>query len=307
MERLRRLEERALDQETLLTSGADRPRLARTDAPTASEGPWRSPATTIAPHIQHAPDRRWDTDSYETPASEYAEAVQSLEGAGLRRDPWLPADAVNTEVKVGTVQHIALLSSDPTLRELLLHKPVMACTLPSKEEAMFLLDFYSDHLEDLQHILHIPTVQRHLDICYTELARGQPVDVSVLVLLLSIFASASILMSHHPRDHPPSFSQSDGTRLSAYWAGCALDMIKYHHNMPCDKLEDIQATILLGHLLLNVEGFSARVHSSFTINVSRARDLALHKIDAARPWAPRDAINTEIERRVWWHIVTIDW
>ena len=106
---------------------------------------------------------------------------------------------------------------------------------------------------------------------------------------------------------PPSFSRSDSTSISAYWAGFALDIMKDHHNKPCDMLEDIQATILLGFLLLNVEGFSVRVHSFLTIIVSRARDLSLHKIDAAGSCAPRNAIETEIKRRVWWYIVTIDW
>jgi hypothetical protein len=307
LERLKRLEGIVLNQETCLTSGGNRPHFAIADAPIASPGSWRFPTTPIAFHVEDAPGRHGDTDSHETPASEYAEAVQSLEGTGLRRDPWLPTDAVNTEVRVATVQHLALLNSDPSLRDLLLHKPAISCTLPSKEEAILLLDYYSDHLEDLQHILHIPTVQQHLETCYTDLARGQPVNVSVLVLLLSIFASASLWMSHHLGDKPPPFSRSEGTRLSTYWAGCALEMMKDHHNRSCDMLEDIQATMLLGSLVLSVKGFSARVHSFFTVIVSRARDLSLHKIDAAGPWASRNAIDTEIKRRVWWYIVTTDW
>lgn len=58
-------------------------------------------------------------------------------------------------------------------------------------------------------------------------------------------------------------------------------------------LGDIQATIFLGFLLLNVEGFSARVYSYFTVTISRARDLLLHKIDAAGSCVPRIGIDTE--------------
>lgn len=236
-----------------------------------------------------------------------AETVQSLEGSGFQRDQWLPTDAVKTEVRVATIQYIALLNSDPALREFLVRKPVIACTLPSKEEAVLLLDYYREHLGNLHHVLHFPTVQEHLNTCYADLTKGQPVNASVLVLLLSIFASAFFLMSHQLGDKPLPFSQSDGTRLSTYWAGCALDIMKYHHNRPCDMLEDIQATTLLGLLLLNVEGFSARLHSYFIVILSKARDLSLHKIDAAGSWGPRNALDTEIRHRVWWHTVTTDW
>jgi hypothetical protein len=314
LERLRRLEEIVLSQQTILTSGGGGPRLAPTDsAPTAPAGQQPS-ATTYTPatfdtQAQDSPGGHGGTGSNETSASEYTyiEAVHSLEGTGLRRDPWLRTDTIQIKARVATIQHIALLNSDPALRELILQKPTISCTMPSKEEAVVLLDHYRDHLEDLQHILHIPTVQEHLDNCYADLERGHPVNISVLVLLLSIFASASILMSHHPGDPPLLFSQSDGTRLSAYWAGLALDIMKDHRNTSPDVLEDIQASILLGSLLVNVEGFSARVHSFFTVIVSRARDLSLHKIDIRGSWTPRSAINIEIKRRVWWYIVTIDW
>jgi hypothetical protein len=269
------LEEIVLNQQTLLTSGANHPRFASTDTPIALADPWQSPTTPIACHVQDAAGRHGDTS---TPASEYAEAVQSLEGTDLRQDSWLRTDVVSTEVRVATVQHIALLNSDPALRELLLHKPAISCILPSKEETVLLLYYYRDHLEDLHNILHTPTVQEHLDTCYIDLARGQPVNFSVLVLLLSIFASASMLMSHHFGDKPPPFSRSDGTHLSAYWAGLALDIMKDHHSRSCGILEDIQATILLGSLILNVEGFSARVYSFFTVIVSKARDLSLHVV-----------------------------
>ncbi|KAJ9617102.1 hypothetical protein H2200_000823 [Cladophialophora chaetospira] len=303
LDRLKHLEEIVRNQQTRPAFADDR----LPDAPIASASPWQYPISPITSHVKHAPDQNGDTAPHETSVSEYAEAVQSLEGTGLRRDPWLRKDAVNTEVRVATVHHIVLLHSEPDLREMLSRKSTSFCTLPSKEEAVLLLDYYVDRLEDFQHVLHIPTVQEHLDACYTNLARGQPVNVSVLVVLLSIFASASILMSHHAGDNPPPFSRSDSTRISAYWAGFALDIIKDHHSRPCDRLEDVQATVLLATLLLNVEGFSARVHWFLTVLVSKARDLQLHKIDAPGSWASQKTRDKEIRRRVWWHIVTIDW
>ncbi len=306
LERLTRLEERFLDQDTRLSSGANRPELGLTDALKASASVWPLADPNVS-HVQDAPGKHKDIDCYEMPSSEYSKAVKSLEDTGLRGDPWLPTDAINIEVRVATVQHIALVNSDPALRELLVNKPTLSCTLPSKSEAVLLLDYYRHYLEDLLPILHIPTVQEHLNNCYADLSMARQVNTSILVLLLSIFASASTLMSHHPGDNPPPFSPSDSTYLSAYWAGCALDMMKYHHNRSCEMLEVIQATIILGFLLLDIEGFSARVHSYFTINVSRARDLSLHKIDKPGYCTPRNTIDTEIKRRVWWHIVTADW
>ncbi|KEF53094.1 uncharacterized protein A1O9_11002 [Exophiala aquamarina CBS 119918] len=114
-------------------------------------------------------------------------------------------------------------------------------------------------------------------------------------------------MSRQGWKNPLPSSQSDSIRLSTYWAGCALDIMKYHHNKPCDMFEDIQATILLGFFLLNVEGFSARLHSYLIVIVSRVRDLSLHNVDTKGSSKPRGPLDTEIKRRVWWHIVTTDW
>lgn len=308
LERLRRLEEIVLNQQRHPTSGGNRPQSTLTSAPVSAAGPWQSTSSTPAASlVQDVPDRHRATDCHKTPVSEYAHAVRTLEGTGLQRDPWLRTDTVNIAVRVASAKQIALLTSDPTLRELLLHKPTICCTLPPKEEAVLLLDYYKDHLEDLQHVLHIPTVQQHLNTFYTNLARGQPVNGTVLALLLSIFASASVVISLHSGSTASPFSQFDGAHLSAYWAEIALNMMKDRHNTSCDMLEDLQATIILGNLLLNIEGFSARVHSFFTITVSKARDLSLHKIDSAGSWAPRDSIDTEVRRRVWWYLVTIDW
>ncbi|OQV11302.1 Fungal Zn2-Cys6 binuclear cluster domain-containing protein [Cladophialophora immunda] len=309
LERLKRLESTFLSLETRLHSRDDLDRVARPEVLQGSAGvwPWPSSAKPAAFATQDGPDRHKDMHFYPTPASEYAEAVQNLEGTGLRRDPWLPMGALDVEVRVATAQHIALLNSDPALRELLVKKATITCALPDKAEAVLLLDYYKDYLDGLQPILHIPTVHEHLDQCYTDISQGQQANPSILMLLLSIFASASAMMSHHQGEETSPISQSDATHLSTYWTGCALNLMRYHHNRSCDMVEVIQATILLSYLLLEVEGFSHRVHSYFTINVFRARDLSLHKIDAPGSWAPRSAVDMEIKRRIWWNVVTTDW
>lgn len=59
-----------------------------------------------------------DSGSQETPASKDVEAVQSLESTSLQRDPWLHKDAVDSEVRVATVRHIVLLTSDSAVPDL---------------------------------------------------------------------------------------------------------------------------------------------------------------------------------------------
>ena len=307
LDRLKRLEEVTLKQEKRLTSDDQRPQAVQHDHPIASSGLLQSARNPTSSHASDGSGRHKDAESQQSPASEYVETVQNLEGTGLRRDPWLLQDVSYTEIRIATIQQIASLNFDPSVQALLFDKLPSACTIPSKPEALLLLNYYSDYLEDLQPILHIPTIQNHLDKCYDDLAMGQAINPGILFLLLSIFASASTLMSHHAGGHSPPFSGSNGTRLSTYWASCALDIMKHYQNKSCDMLEVIQATIILGFVLLNAEGFSARAHSYFTANVSRARDLLLHKIDAPGPRTRQDAVDAEIGRRVWWHIVTIDW
>ena len=80
------------------------------------------------------------------------------------------------------------------------------------------------------------------------------------------------------------------------------------------RLADVQDGIILGFLLFHSEGFSTWARSLFANAVAMARDLLLHKIDAPSSSASgspsegnRDLQETEIKRRMWWHVVATDW
>ena len=251
--------------------------------------------------------RQQEAHFYVTPISEYAETFRNLEDTGLRRDSWLTAKKCGGSARIVTTRNIALVDSDPALRDLVRSQPMTSCMLPSEEEAFLLLSYYRNHLHELRNFLHMPTVFKHVQKCYVDLRSEQPVPPSILVLILSVLASSSAIMSHNENWDGMPFSQTDSIRVSPYWATCAFNLLNDLHRKPCDTIEDIQATILLAFHLINVEGFSARLHYLSTVAISRARDLQLHRIDAVSPTAPTNATETEIKRRVWWYLVTIDW
>jgi hypothetical protein len=120
-----------------------------------------------------------------------------------------------------------------------------------------------------------------------------------------------------------------------------LEVLELSRRSSVRRLADVQAGIILMFLLFHGEGFSTRTRCLFVSNIAMARDLCLHKLDAPTthtigsdlvgfshkrdnlqaeikllcpyrrspdtPSHERSILETEIKRRVWWHIVATDW
>jgi hypothetical protein len=77
---------------------------------------------------------------------------------------------------------------------------------------------------------------------------------------------------------------------------------------------DIQAMILLIFATFHLEGFSTRARLLHARAIGMARDLRLHRMDAAaQPHTsvgdthPRVLLDLELKRRVFWHLAASDW
>ncbi|OQU95146.1 Fungal specific transcription factor domain-containing protein [Cladophialophora immunda] len=188
-------------------------------------------------------------------------------------------------------------------------QPASNCLcLPPKEEATLLMNHYFKYIDDLQHVAHVPTVQRMMQNLYNSLEQGHFVVPSEVALMLSIFASASALCVYFLGETRPSFSSSDAAQASSFWINAALEVIESSRRTVSRKLEDVQAAIILGFLLFHSEGFSTRARCLFATAAAMARDLSLHKVDApGNAGNQRTTLESEIERRVWWHVVATDW
>jgi len=249
-----------------------------------------------------------------SPSSEYDDVFQSLEGTGTRDDSWISPSLRGLEFQISTTHQIAATHGiSQNLPDKLPHcQPAPRCySLPPKEEAIIFLDYYGKHIDNLQHVLYVPTVRQIMESVYLNLEHGLPVVSSHVALLLSIFASSAMLCSSFLQDTAPPFSELDGSQASLFWANAALEVLDFSRRTTAGRIEDVQAAILMAFLLYHIEGFTSRSRTLWAAAIATARDLSLHKIDAQSNSAElHDQLNwieTEIKRRVWWYVAATDW
>ncbi|KGO76726.1 hypothetical protein PITC_090800 [Penicillium italicum] len=178
--------------------------------------------------------------------------------------------------------------------------------LPPLAETLSLFQYYCKYL-DFQYHLIIPShVEQQIKTIYERVARNESINLAHTALLFAITAAALYyhLLIESP-EHAEPLSQE-----RTFLAGAALIQSNY---IPYPSLEGLQATMVIGHHLSNMNLPSCVsplfVHRSF---VSQATSMGLHIVDCPRVVAERsanefDKTNIELKRRLWWDLATYDW
>ena len=222
---------------------------------------------------------------------------------------------------VGSVEHSRMVELSESLIfricpiQQILKYPILATdhiSLPTKEEAVLLFETYSKAVEYLQHILHLPFVQKKMDTIYLQLYRREPVEPSHVTLLMSMFATVALEMSYETRVYPLFRTTQEAHQAAILWARFTLDVMEHTRRTTGPTLEDLQAKVIMGFLLYNMEGPTSRAVSLFGFGMAQARELGLHKLDVPHsqnqpPLSKNELIEKEIKRRVWWQLAATDW
>ncbi|KAJ5385407.1 hypothetical protein N7517_003318 [Penicillium concentricum] len=178
--------------------------------------------------------------------------------------------------------------------------------LPPLAEALSLFRYYCKYLDFQYHVIIPSRVEQQIETIYDRVARNEAINLAHTSLLFGITAAALYyqLLIESP-EHAEPFSQE-----CTFLAGAALIQSNY---IPYPSLEGLQATMIIGHHLSNMNLPSSVsplfVHRSF---VSQATSMGLHLVDSPRVVAERsanefDKTNVELKRRLWWDLATYDW
>jgi Fungal specific transcription factor domain len=161
-------------------------------------------------------------------------------------------------------------------------------------------------------IVYIPFARDLLEEVYAQLDQEATCTYGHAAFLLGIFATTATIMTTQTAQ-VDVFGTTEAAEQSALaWTKAALDLLEYSNQSGQGSVEEVQASILLGFLLYNLEGFSARAKSLNCAAISIARTLALHTIDSMkeksrRSHSQQEVVQIEVKRRVWWHLVATDW
>ena len=185
-------------------------------------------------------------------------------------------------------------------------EPLRCVWLPQYHEAKILLDKFVRDIDHIHHVVHTPSLVSMLDEVYACLNQQSYVKPGNVILLLSIFASCTHYWIQQDCECGLFSTCSDANSQSPLWLQAIEDVLDVAHRTAYISIEGIQGIIIATYVLLNVDGFSRRCRSLYSIALLLARELKLHCLDHPSNDSANSA-QAEIGRRVWWYLVATEW
>jgi hypothetical protein len=218
-------------------------------------------------------------------------------------------DSVCADDLVIKVRSIRTILEAPTFT-LQLGKPAPIIWLPHHYEAKALVDSYLEDIGYIQHVVHHPSVPGTVEEVYRQVNSHEPVNSGHLILLLSIFASATHVWAPHKRtggDINLFLSSAQANAQTPVWVKAIYAVLNVAQGTVLPTLETIQGLILLSCVVASLEGVSMRLRSLLSTGLTLCRELNFHRIDHGLNTTNTSFVRTEMSRRVWWYLVATDW
>ena len=186
-------------------------------------------------------------------------------------------------------------------------EPLRCVWLPQYPEAKILLEKFIQDIDHVHHVVHTPSLPAILDEVYGCLSQQGQVKPGNVILLLCIFASCTHSWVRSDCERGLFSTYAEANSQSPLWIKATEDVLDISHRTTCLSIEGIQGIIIASFVLLNMEGFSRRCKSLFSMAFLLARELGLHRLDHPSNAKLANSAQTEIGRRVWWYLVASDW
>lgn len=185
--------------------------------------------------------------------------------------------------------------------------------LPTHSEGLLVFERFKQYVSHYHHITYMPTLESQIKGVYKALAEGQQPDIAHVTLLLTVVATVLYFTKFLDDDFFPDTQSDDREKTFVLCFRSALDLLDHARRALTVSLELIQSAIILLFLDFNLEGLTQRVRGLLVQAISVARELGMHRLDclASRggehPQTLELMVATEMQRRMWWHLVATDW
>jgi hypothetical protein len=215
-------------------------------------------------------------------------------------------------IRLITRPYLYVFQNESSTSGVVSKEPIKCVWLPEREETRILIDKYINDISYIHHAIHGPSVRRLVDVVYDSVQQGHQPHMGSIALLLAIFANTTYLWTTNDLSTNLLASSSEGHSQATVWQKAAFDVVDHLQQSSHLSLEATQAIAILCFSLVDSEGLSFRYRNLFSRAITMARELGLHCVDLT--WhlsGPHTvqftALETEIRRRVWWHLCATDW
>lgn len=193
-----------------------------------------------------------------------------------------------------------------------LGQPTTCVWLPTRDEAMILVDYYLTTIDHIQHIVHQPSLPSLIEDVYKQIRSELPLKSGHIVLLLSIIASTTRVWRPNAGagahgEYALFLSSTQAHAQTTLWIKAAHRVLNATQTADKIQLEMIQGIIILNCVVCNVEGLSLRYRSLHSTGLLLGRELGLHRMDHDPKASPDCTLKAEMGRRIWWYMAATDW
>ncbi|RAL16668.1 Zn(II)2Cys6 transcription factor [Aspergillus homomorphus CBS 101889] len=183
--------------------------------------------------------------------------------------------------------------------------------LPPVEQARQLFDQFVQAVQPTFGVLHIPSVRVLMEENYRNLSQGKDPNFVVVILLLSIFAGGALVATPELLGNLRATAVGAKTAFATY-TRLSMTMLDYPQRPIAPSTVALLAITTLCHILTHSDGFSDKIQALRMRAIFMARSMQIHRLDTVRRQEERqrtgyEIVEIEVQRRIWWHIVSSDW
>ncbi|KAH7176769.1 hypothetical protein EDB81DRAFT_773544 [Dactylonectria macrodidyma] len=192
-------------------------------------------------------------------------------------------------------------------------EPTRCIWLPNRDEADALVQKYMADISPMHHFIHGPHLRRLVTELYASLKSGSQVPVGTVVLLLAICAIVTYSWTPHDDEKKLFQDSKEANSQTLIWVKILFNLLEICQRNDHSSIECVQGLTLLTTTLFNLEGISPTARAMLARAIFLSRELGLHRIDHpdtdsfCQKYPPLTRLTAEVGRRLWWHLVGVDW
>ncbi|KNG90918.1 hypothetical protein ANOM_000721, partial [Aspergillus nomiae NRRL 13137] len=182
--------------------------------------------------------------------------------------------------------------------------------LPQIDEARELFRHFAVTIGPTFGVLHLPSTKELMEDTYHTMLEGQGVDAARLLLFLSIFAGSVLAWTPQLLEN---LNTTPTEAQAAFKVYTRLAISILDHPQPIEPSTiALAAMVTLSHIAGNSDAYPYKLPLIRFRCFTMARAMQIHRLDTPKSREQRElkgynAIELEVQRRIWWNMLASDW